>query len=218
MTNTNKGKLIVLDGIDGSGKATQTKLLVERLRAGGKHVETLDFPQYDHNFFGGMVRQYLQGAFGDATQLNPRLASILYAADRWESSAKLKTWLDEGAIVILDRYVSSNLIHQSTKLEPDQLEPFVQWVEKMEFEVFGIPRPDQIIFLHLPPEVSLELITQRGRGHDGHERLSHLAVAEQRALWLAQRHGWTTISCIADGTLLPPEKIHEQIWETAQKV
>lgn len=209
-----KGKLIVIDGIDGSGKATQTKLLVEKLRADGRPVETMDFPQYENNFFGRMVRRYLNGEFGPATEVSPFLASILYAGDRFESAEKIKQWLVEGKTVILDRYYTSNLIHQSTKLPAADFDAYVEWDEKMEFEIFKIPRPDLVIYLHLPAKTAYDWITKRGSGHDGHDTLEHMEAAEKQCLKLVENKGWTKIDCEKDGKTLPVEAISEIIYAT----
>ncbi len=111
-----KGKLIVIDGTDGSGKATQVALLKERLIKENHHIQSLDFPQYYNNFFGGMVGDALAGRLGDWAGTDPKIASVIYAADRFESSKQIQEWLDSGIHVILDRYVSSNQIHQGARL------------------------------------------------------------------------------------------------------
>ncbi len=211
-----KGKLIVIDGIDGSGKATQTKLLYQKLVDYGLPVKTLDFPQYTQNFFGGLVRQYLDGKFGVATEIDPHLASVLYAADRWESSKKINDWLAAGNIVLLDRYYTSNLIHQSTKLPAEKIDEFVTWVIRMEIETFKIPSPDAVLFLHMPPAVALSLITKRGAGHDGHENLDHLKLAEQRCLYLANKLAWTVVECSKETQPLAIENISQTVWSTIE--
>lgn len=211
--NKPKGKLIVIDGIDGSGKATQTKLLCEKLENYGLPAKSMDFPQYEKNFFGQMVRQYLDGKFGKATDVNPRLASVLYAADRWESSTTIKKWLESGDTVVLDRYYTSNLIHQSTKLQEKELDIFTDWINKMELEIFNIPKPDVVLFLHLKPEIAIELITKRGSGHDGHENIEHLKLAEQRCLYLSEKLNWTKIECWQDNQILPIETVSQKIWQ-----
>ncbi len=154
-----KGKFVVIDGIDGAGKATQTKLLVEALRAKGKKVETVDFPRYYDNFFGGMIGRALRGDFGDFLAVHPKIASVLYACDRLESTKQINEWLAEGYIVIADRFTSSNQIHQGGKCKTDkERKEFLQWLDKMEHEVLGVPRPDMIIYLSLPVVVSQELL------------------------------------------------------------
>jgi len=213
-----KGKLIVIDGIDGSGKATQTKILVQRLKAENIKVESMDFPRYQQNFFGGLVRQYLDGKFGKATEVDPRLASILYALDRFESSPKINQWLTEGKIVILDRYHTSNLIHQGAKLDEKELDEFATWLAKVEFDKLQIPRPDLVIYLHLSAEVALDLITKRGNGHDGHDTIEHLKKAEQRCLYLAKKLNWLTIECFDNNQIRSKEEIAEDIFKKITQV
>ncbi|MFA6215204.1 MAG: dTMP kinase [Patescibacteria group bacterium] len=210
----NTGKLIVIDGIDGSGKATQTKLLVDRLKAAGKAVETFYFPQYEKNFFGRMVRRYLNGEFGPATEVNPYLASILYAADRWESAETLKQWLTEGKTVILDRYYTSNLIHQGSKFNGQNIDDFIAWVEKMEFETFKIPKPDLVIYLHLNHRLAYEMIAKRGNGHDGLDTLEHMQKAEENCLALAKKLKWATVECQSlDNEIKSIPDIAEEVWQ-----
>jgi len=211
MANQN-GKLIVIDGLDGSGKATQTKILVNRLKTEGHEAETLDFPQYTQNFFGGMVRQYLDGKFGPATKVDPRLASLLYAADRWESSEKIKQWLAADKIVILDRYYTSNLIHQTPKLEEAEIDDFISWIEKMELEIFKIPKPDLVLYLHVDAQTSHNLIAKRGQGHDGHDELEYMKLTEKRCQFLTKKLGWRTVECCQTGQILSIEKIAQLIW------
>ncbi|OGY47881.1 MAG: dTMP kinase [Candidatus Buchananbacteria bacterium RIFCSPHIGHO2_02_FULL_38_8] len=211
------GKLIVIDGIDGSGKATQTKILVEKIRQQGLAVEILNFPQYENNFFGGLVRQYLDGKFGKPTTVSPYLASVLYAADRWESAPKINQWLQKGKIVILDRYYTSNLIHQSAKLDETQIDDFISWIKNLEFDTFKIPQPDLVIYLHVPAEISHELVAERGSGHDGHENTTHLKIAEQRCLYLAEELGWEKIECYQNNQLLSIEQIAEKVWQIVKK-
>lgn len=206
--------LITIEGIDGSGKATQTKLLVEHLKKEKYSVQTLDFPQ-DNNFFGKLVRRYLAGEFGPAAKVSPYLASVLYAADRWEASAKIRHWIDTGNVVVLDRYVESNLIHQSTKMHGEDQEKFVQWVLQMEYDVLKLPKPDVTFLLHIPMQVSYELMQKRGRKLDGLEGdLAHQEAAEHQCLKLAIMLKWQTIECTENGKLLTPEAIHQLAWKT----
>ena len=157
-----KGKFIVVDGIDGSGKATQVGLLLERLQREGYKVKKIDFPRYNDNFFGQLLGECLNGTHGNFAEVSPKIASVLYAADRWESGEQIKKWLKTGHVVIADRYVSSNQIHQGGKLKDEKSRAnFLKWLDTMEYEVFKIPRPDKIIFLHLPLKLSLKLINDR---------------------------------------------------------
>ncbi len=212
------GQLIVIEGIDGSGKATQTKKLVEKIQQLGLAVANMDFPQYEKNFFGGMVRQYLDGKFGDPITIDPHLASVLYAADRWESSKTINDWLAAGKTVILDRYYTSNLIHQSAKLEETKIDEFINWVEKMELETFKIPKPDAVIYLHVNAEASYDLISKRGNGHDGHDKLNFMKIAEKRCRYLAQKLNWQIIECCKDNTILGIDEIADLVWQKAEKI
>lgn len=210
--------LITIEGIDGSGKATQTKLLVEHLKNEKYSVQTLDFPGYERNFFGHTVRRYLLGEFGFATDVNPYLASVLYAADRWESSGQIRQWLDTGNAVVLDRYVESNLIHQTIKMKAEDQKNFTEWILKMEYGVFKLPKPDLTFFLHIPMQVTYEMMQKRGRALDGLEsNLIHQEAAERQCLKLAQELKWQTIECTEDGKLMTPDAIHHRIWSIMQE-
>lgn len=225
-----KGKFIVIDGTDGSGKATQTKLLFRRLKNEGYKVKTIDFPQYEKNFFGQMVGRYLSGEFGNASEVSPYLASILYAADRFESAKKIANWINEGFIIIADRYTSSNQIHQGGKIYDDKKrKEFLDWLEKMEFGVFKISRPDAIIYLDIPIEFSAKLLENKSAQKrkkylngkkDIHENdAKHLADAKSSAIKLIQKNNnWVRIECVRDNKLMPKEDIRNIIWEKVKKI
>jgi dTMP kinase len=224
--NNFKGKFVVVDGTDGSGKATQVRLLVEHLRKKGRLVKTIDFPQYYNNFFGKFVGECLAGKHGDFLKSDPYVASVLYAADRLESSTQITEWLKQGNIVIADRYASSNQIHQGGKIKNEaERKNFLEWLEKMEFEVFKIPKPDAIIYLDVPLETTQKLIEIRAKrnqakkrylkgGRDAHESNPlHLADAKASAMDLVQRYNnWIKINCARDGKLMSKKEIHNIIW------
>ena len=222
------GRLIVIDGADGCGKATQTKKLLERLRTEGREAETLDFPQYYNNHFGNIVGCFLRGDFGDPTQINPYLASILYAADRFESSKKICRWLDNEKIVVLDRYVSANQIHQGGKIKNEQKrETFLNWLDAIEHDVFGIPRPDLIIYLDVPTNTAQKLIEQKsarsytnGLQKDKNEsNVDYQSDVRERCLGLISKmNNWQRIICEEDGELLSIDDIHEKIWEAIKSM
>lgn len=222
------GKLIVIDGTDGCGKATQTKKLIERLIDEGHEPQTLDFPQYYNNHFGNIVGCFLRGDFGDPTQVSPYLSSILFAADRFESSKKIKTWLAEGKIVILDRYVSANQIHQGSKIQDEEKrETFLQWLDAIEHGVFDIPRPDMIIYLDIPAKTAQTLIEKKSaraytgsNQKDGNEANIEFQMSshEQSLRLVAQKNNWNRIICEEDGELLSIDIIHEKIWAVVEKV
>lgn len=219
-----KGRLIVIDGSDGSGKATQTKLLVKALKERGGSVRTLDFPQYEKNFFGKFVGECITGDHGDFLTLDPRITSIVYAADRFESSKKIKQWIDNGDIVILDRYVSANQIHQGGKIfDPRKRKDFLMWLDKMEFGVFELPRPNVVIYLDVPIATSIGLLRQsqqkkqyikEGKKDLVEQSHDYLENSRRSALWLARNNkNWTRIQCVKNGELRTIDDIHNEIME-----
>jgi dTMP kinase len=225
MKKKQKGRFIVIDGTDGSGKATQTKKLVYRLRRNGKKVKTIDFPRYYNNFFGKLVGECLIGKYGDWTKTDPHIASVIYAADRWESGKMIESWLDQGYFVIADRYTSSNQIHQGGKvLNGRKRREFMEWLEKLEFKVFKIPRPDLIIYLDVPLEIirklmrkedkSLKKSYQKGK-RDMHETdPKHLENAKKSAIkMIKDNNNWLRISCVKKGELMSINEISDLIWD-----
>jgi len=214
-----KGRFFVIDGTDGSGKATQTKLLISRMLRVSLPVQTITFPQYGHKS-AGLVEEYLAGKFGTPEEVGSRRASIFYAVDRYASSGKISNWLEDGNHVIADRYVASNMGHQGSKeRRSEERMAFYKWNDELEFGTFKIPRPDLNIILHVPAAVSMELIEKRGNAKDSHENLAHLTAAETTYLEMARIFpGFRLIECVEDGKLLSPEKVHEKVWEAVQSV
>lgn len=202
-----KGKLIVIDGTDGSGKATQTSLLKENLKKEGYIVETIDFPQYGTKS-AGPTEEYLNGNFGTPDEVGAYRASILYAVDRYAASFKIKQWLSEGKIVICDRYVSANMGHQAGKISDlDKRDKFLDWLFDLEYNIFQIPIPDVNIFLYLDPEIARRLaientskkFTNEVKKNDIHEKdPEHIKKASQSFLYVAKKYNWITIDC-SDG-------------------
>lgn len=226
--NERKGKLIVIDGTDGSGKETQTKLLVDRLRKEKYPVETADFPQYGQHS-AKLVEKYLAGDFGKAEEVSPYLASVYYALDRNAKGAELHRWLEQGKIIISNRYVSSNQGHQAGKLkEPAKIDAFLKWLDYVEYEYFAIPRPDKVILLHMPYQIGQELKRKQrekqmeqasGKGMDIHEKdLNHLKEAEQAYLYVAKKEGWEVIECGEGNSPLPIDDIHKKIYDLVKKI
>ncbi len=224
-----RGKLIVIDGIDGSGKATQTRLLAARLKREGYKVKTIDFPRYYDNFFGKLIGEYLSGIYGDFIQADPRLASVLYAADRFESDSDIKRWLKAGFIVLVDRYVSANQIHQGGKIaDPKKRKVFLTWLDTMEHEIFKIPRPDLVVYLDVPLSVSTEWLKQKiatrrkkylkGRKDVAEDNLLHLKHSRESALSLTRASkNWHRVECCRGVICLSPEQVHEQVFTLIQK-
>ncbi|HVM73464.1 MAG TPA: thymidylate kinase [Candidatus Paceibacterota bacterium] len=227
----NRGKLIVIDGSDGSGKATQTKLLVERLGREGIPVETMDFPQYKENLIGTLIGECLAGEHGDFLHSDPYVASILYGADRFESKKTIEGWLESGKIVVLDRYTSANQIHQGGKIADDaKRSEFLGWLDKLEYGVFRLPRADLTVYLHMPTELSVELLKEK-RAKDKKGYLSdgkvdtveldiaYLEHAQMAAMWLMKENaGWRKIECAPRGTIRERADIHEELWSVVEKV
>ncbi|MCP6720434.1 MAG: thymidylate kinase [Patescibacteria group bacterium] len=229
MGKSKKGKLIVIDGIDGSGKATQSTLLKKRLRREGIKVRTIDFPRYENNFFGKIIGDYLAGTFGDFIQVDPRIASVLYAADRFESGDKIQAWLSAGYVVLTDRYVSANQIHQGGKISsPQKRKKFLKWLDVMEYDVFKIPRPDLVIYLDVPYEVSREWLRKKvarrskkylkGRRDVAEDNLIHLRNSRASALNLEKANkNWRKISCCKGMVCMSPEEVHEHVFKLVKK-
>ncbi|MFH1367413.1 MAG: thymidylate kinase [Patescibacteria group bacterium] len=215
-----KGKLIVLDGIDGSGKTTQIKLLIRHLRKIRKKTYLTDFPQYEKSFFGRMVRRYLNGDFGQTKRTDPYLISMLYAFDRFEVKEKMWQHIKQGTIVISDRYSPANKIHQAIKIKNTiKRKKFTHWLDEMEFKILGIPKPDLVLFLDVPPAMAKRLTISRGK-RDMHETdHRHQKDAYQQSLELIRKYrGWRRIVCVENGKLLAPKIIHEKIWREVNKI
>jgi dTMP kinase len=215
----NKGKLIVIEGSDGSGKGTQTALLVEYFKKTHTPYATLDFPQYYKTFFGKWIGRFLKGDFGKVEDLPPYLLMFPYAADRWQAKDDINHWLEEGRIVVSNRYTGSNA-YQAAKLPPEERERFTKWSFEMEYDAFGIPREDLVIFLYVPYTVSQKLISAKNNRkylgktkkdiHESNETLMKNVEATYLSFAKTYRH-WVTIDCTKYGKILSKEEIHEKI-------
>lgn len=215
-----RGKLIVIDGGDGSGKTEQTRLLVERMRKEGLAVGMLSYPRYETPT-GKVVKAYLNGAFGPAATLHAHQASILYAVDRWASFKEGDfDGLAKGEHLVANRYVASNMGHQGSKIDDHkERTDFFKWNDELEHDFYGIPRPDLNVILHMPAETSVQLIDVRGLSVDGHENLPHLKRAEATYLELARSFpNFRLIECVQGGRLLSIPDIHELVWAEVSKV
>ena len=221
-----KGKLIVIEGIDGSGKATQAELLKEKLKRLRCKTVYIDFPQYETSFFGALTGRVLKGDFGDPAKLSPYLASLSYAFDRFSARDDIRDLLKMGYIVISNRYTSANEIHQGGKLKnPRKRDEFLSWLERLEFEELKIPRPDVVLYLDVPVSIVGGLIDSKkaraylsGKKRDGHEgNKKHLTAAARTARVLArQRRDWVTIRCTENGGMLSKEVIAEKVWSVVK--
>lgn len=227
MAPTQKGKFIVFDGNDGSGKATQSRLLAEFFNEKGKRIERVDFPAYDRNVFGTLIGECLSGLHGDFVNLDPKIASTLYALDRFESSNAIRKHLDAGTIVIADRFTSANQIHQGGKIrDVEERKRFLSWLELIEHDILGVPRPDVIFYLRVPLEISLDLLSQKraakiaalaeGQKDMVEDDRDYLERSHETAIWLASHEpNWKVINCESDGLMRSREDIHEELKEAA---
>jgi len=221
------GKLIVLDGTDGSGKATQTKILVEKLKQEGYTPEIADFPQYGKKS-AAMVEEYLNGKYGGPNDVSPYIASTFYAIDRYDLGFQIRKWLEQDKIVIGNRYVAANMGHQGSKFANSQeRKKYFDWLYHLEYEIFKIPKPDLNIILHVPAAISQKLVDQKeareyigDKKRDIHENdLNHLKAAEQSYLEATQTYpDFTVIECTKNSEMLSREEIAEMIWQEVSKI
>lgn len=208
-----KGKFLVIDGMDGSGKTEQTRMLVERMAKESLPVETVSFPRYETDS-GKVVKAYLDGAFGTPDDVGSKRASVLYAVDRYAASAGMRRTLEAGTNLVANRYVASNMGHQGSKerRETERM-AFYRWNDELEYGLFAIPRPDLNVILHVPVDVSLSLIEKRGATKDLHENRSHLEAAEATYLEISRTFpGFALIECVEEGRLLSIPEVHEKVW------
>lgn len=224
------GKFIAIEGPDGSGKETQQKLLIARLQSEGYSVEPFDFPQYKTSLFGELVGEMLSEKYGSMDNIHPRIASVIYAADRWDASQRIQNHLDEGKIVVANRYTLSNMAHQSARLPESEREGFLSWLESIEYSGrgFKIPKPDLYIHLDVPPEISQELILLKaerayleGKGSkDALEKnAAHQIEAAKMYGQLSESiEGIVTVKCTnSENGLLDIDTIHDLIWVEMRK-
>lgn len=211
--------IITIEGIDGSGKGTQSQLLTKRLIDLKFRTELLTFPRYDHTFFGKEIGDYLNGKFGELMCIHPKLTAILYAGDRFESSKHIRELMSTTDFVLCDRYTPSNQAHHAAKLPKEQWEDFFSWVEELEYDVFKVPRPDLAIFLDIGASTAAKLIDLKpqrsytAKKADIHEIDSAYQANVYSAYEkLIQRTNWLKIECMRDGILRESKDIHDEIW------
>lgn len=221
MNQNRKGYIVVIEGTDGSGKQTQAQILKERLtQATGKEVFEISFPNYESQS-SGPVKMYLNGSLGDnANDINAYQASAIYAVDRLCTYfAEIKSHIDNDEIIILDRYTPSNALHQAGKIENEKdRDEFLSWLFDFEYNVLGLPVPDDVIFLDVPPQVSQRLRQERriiksGEKIDIHEKdETHLIKAYLSGKYVSKRYNWTQISCVDNNNnMLTKEEINNRI-------
>lgn len=220
-----KGRLIVIEGLDSSGKETQSKLLLEYFKKSGKTVKRIEFPNYKSES-SALVKMYLGGSFGDSPDcVNPYAASSFFAVDRFATfKTNFEEFLNSGGIVIADRYTTSNMIHQASKIEDEgEREKFLNWLHDYEYNLIGLPQPERVIFLDMPMDIAQKLMQARANKIDGsenkdiHERNhKYLEDTYKVALSLAEKYGWKQVMCGEDGEPFSIEKISEEVIKAAE--
>ena len=212
------GKLIVIEGTDGSGKSTQFRLLTERLSNENREFRKLVFPQYGEES-SALIRMYLGGEFGSSpSDVNAYAASSFYAVDRYASYKKVwGSWYESGGLVVSDRYTTSNAVHQASKEPEEKQQAFLKWLYAFEYDKLGLPRPDLVIYLDVPTDFTEKLMRSREAAThtsaDIHEQdMGYLATCRRTGKAAAAFYNWTVIDCVRDGTMRSIKDIHEEIY------
>ena len=214
------GYIIVIDGTDGCGKQTQSKALFERLTALGLPVRLQSFPNYDSPSTGP-VKMYLGGEFGDDKSMDAYQASVLYAVDRLCTYTQdLKNFYENGGIIVMDRYVQANMLHQACKIgDKKEVDKYLKWLDSLEFGDLKLPRANRVLFLDVPVEVSHRLMEERGihktgTAKDIHEQnAEHLRKAYESGKYCASKMNWDVIDCTNNGNMKSIEEISNMIWD-----
>ncbi len=212
------GKLIVIEGTDGSGKSTQFRLLTQRLESEQYKFQKLVFPQYAEES-SALIRMYLGGEFGTSpSDVNAYAASAFYAVDRYASYKKVwGQWYENGGLVLSDRYTTSNAVHQASKEPEEGQQAFLKWLYDFEYGKLGLPCPDLILYLDVPTDFTEKLMRRREQDTntqaDIHEKdMAYLATCRRTGKTAAEYYGWTVISCVREGQMRSIEDIHEEIY------
>ena len=212
------GKLIVLEGTDGSGKSTQFQRLTDRLSQEGRQFQKLVFPQYSEPS-SALIRMYLGGEFGARpSDVNAYAASAFYSVDRYASYKKVwGQWYESGGLVVSDRYTTSNAVHQTSKEPPEKQSDFLKWLYDFEYSKLGLPRPDLVVYLDVPTDFTEKMMRSReAASHthaDIHEQdLEYLATCRRTGRAAAEYYGWTVIGCVKNGAMRSIDDIHEEIY------
>ena len=222
-----EGKLIVIDGVDSSGKQTQVEILYNKLKAEGLKVKRISFPNYESNS-SALVKMYLAGDLGtNPDELDPYAISTFYAADRYISYiTDWKKDLDDGYIIIADRYVSSNMIHQAAKIKDINAKKiFLDWLDSFEYGVYKLPRPDIVIFLNMPVEQAVKLMADRKNKITGdekkdiHERdVAYLQESYNNAMFIANEYSWNIVNCVNNSAIRKIEDIASEIYSDVKNL
>lgn len=220
------GKLFVIDGTDGSGKQTQFQQLQESLLKDGIDYKVVSFPNYDSQS-SALVQMYLSGEFGEnAKEISPYIASTFYAADRYATfQTGYKKYYEDGGIILADRYTTANMVHQAGKIKDEkEREKFLNWLWDFEFNLYGLPVPNEVFFLNMPVEKSIELMKDRENKFthqekkDIHERdVNHLKDAYEAACDVSKKYNWYEIKCVKNNEIRTIEDIHREIYNEVKK-
>ena len=217
------GKLIVIEGTDGSGKSTQFRMMSEHLQKDGIAFKHLVFPRYSEDS-SALIRMYLGGQFGSKpTDVNAYAASSFYAVDRYASyKMDWGQWYENGGLVLSDRYTTSNAVHQASKEAGPDRDRFLKWLYDFEYDKLGLPRPDLTIYLDVPTDYTEKLLRHREQDTntqaDIHEKdMQYLATCRESGRAAAQYYGWTVISCVRDGAMRTIEDIHQEIYAAVKQ-
>ena len=220
------GKLFVIDGTDGSGKQTQFQQLQESLLKDGIDYKVVSFPNYDSPS-SALVQMYLSGEFGEnAKEISPYIASTFYAADRYATfQTGYKKYYEDGGIILADRYTTANMVHQAGKIKDEkEREKFLNWLWDFEFNLYGLPVPNEVFFLNMPVEKSIELMNDREnkfthqKKKDIHERdVNHLKDAYEAACDVSKKYNWYEIKCVKNNEIRTIEDIHQEIYNEVKK-
>ncbi len=218
----NDGKLIIIEsGSDASGKATQTKKLYERLLKEGYIIKKVEYPNYESES-SALVKMYLNGDFGKKpSDVDPYVASTFYAVDRYASfKTEWEEFYNQGNIILADRYTTSNMVHQASKMDIEDRDVYLDWLENYEFNMYKIPRPDCVVFLDVPLSISSKLMENRNNKITGESKkdihesdLAYLEKSYNNSLHIADRYGWNKVNCVRDNELRSVEDIHEEIYQ-----
>ncbi len=219
-----KGKIIVIEGTDGSGKATQARLLYEKLLSKGIPCGMMSFPRY-HTPTGRIISECYLGKGGKSAwfhnppKLNPKIASLLYSADRLAAKEEIEQTLHLGINLILDRYVESNMAHQGGKLISEEKEDFFKFLEELEYGLLELPKPDKVIFLHMPTDIAVKLREGRDIKGDAHElSINHLKNEEETNLHVAEKYNWEQIACSENELPKNREDISDEVFEKVKGI
>lgn len=221
-----KGKLIIIEsGSDASGKATQTRKLYERLLAEGYKIKKVEYPNYNSES-SALVKMYLRGEFGkNPSDVDPYVASTFYAADRYASfKTDWEEFYNQGGIIIADRYTTSNMVHQASKMDIEKRDKYLDWLVDYEFNLYKIPEPDCVVFLDVPIDYSKKLMENRRNKFTGESKkdihesdIEYLTKSYNNSLYIADKFTWNKIDCVEDDKLRSIDDIHEEVYRLVKE-